>query len=497
MGRHKNPRYNRKRLAVAGTAAVTMLGLAVGIGVYGSALADQPAPVAASQECLPINNTTAPAPPPSTTTEAPPSETAPPEEGTETAPPADTGTATDTATETAPPAEGSETAPPAEGTETAPPAEQPEEGAEGAQEEGQPQGFAGDEMLALNGERPGRGQQEQPEQTETAAPEEGAEDGAGTDYSGPAPAEQPPAVPSGAAERRFNQPDCTDQLGPFPADFVDIRKVRRSNGDVRTRRGGSNGTFVSACGRNENKHNNPANFIVAPGNDNGAHHLHDYVGNLDADGQSTNESLAAAGTTCRLGDKSTYYWPVIRVRGRNAPADETNPHNVGTVQQPASVTLQFRGNARSKVVAAPEFIRIITGDAKAATNGPANGAAKWGCTGFNNRFTTKYTLCPRGSQVTRTLDFPSCWDGQNTDSANHRTHIVFPDRNGACPAGTKAVPQLRMTLSYQLPRGKVYAVDAFPEQLHNPVTDHGDFVNVMPANLMQRVVNCINSGRRC
>lgn len=496
MGRHKNPRYNRKRLAVAGTAAVTMLGLAVGIGIYGSALADQPAPVA-SQECLP--QPTAPAPPPSTTTEPPASETAPPADtGTETAPPEDT--ATDT--ETAPPAEETETAPPADtGTETAPP-EEPADPTETAQEEGgdMGMGLAGDQLLALNGDRPGRGAQPTEESAapdEDAAAEDPAAGGDGTDYSGPAPAEQPPAVPGGAAERKFNQPDCTDQLGPFAGDFVDIRKVRRSNGDVRARRGGSTGTFVAACGRNENKHQNPANFIVAPGNDNGAHHLHDYVGNLSADGQSTNESLAAAGTTCRQGDKSTYYWPVIRVRGRNAPADETNPHNVGTVQQPASVTLQFRGNARGKVVAAPEFMRIITGDAKAATNGPANAAAKWGCTGFKNRFTTKYPLCPRGSQVTRTLDFPSCWDGVNADSANHRTHIVFPDRNGVCPSGTKAVPQLRMTLSYQLPRGKVFAVDAFPEQLHNPVTDHGDFVNVMPEQLMNRVVNCINTGRRC
>ena len=182
---------------------------------------------------------------------------------------------------------------------------------------------------------------------------------------------------------------------------------------------------------------------------------------------------------------------------RSSGADETNPHNVGAVQRPASVTLQFRGNARGKVVAAPEFLRLVTGDAKAATNGPAAANAKWGCTGFANRFTTKYPLCPRGSQLSRTLDFPSCWDGVNTDSANHRTHVLFPDSGGACPAGTKAIPQLRMTLTYRVPQGKVFAVDAFPEQLHNPVTDHGDFANVMPAALMDRAVNCINTGRRC
>ena len=138
-----------------------------------------------------------------------------------------------------------------------------------------------------------------------------------------------------------------------------------------------------------------------------------------------------------------------------------------------------------------------TGDAKAAINGGAAANAKWGCTGFANRFTTKYPLCPRGSQLLRQLDFASCWDGVNIDSANHRTHVVFPDKTGACPSGTKAIPALRMTLTYDVPRGKVFAVDAFPEVQHNPITDHGDFTSVFPDQLMNQMVNCINTGKRC
>jgi hypothetical protein len=172
--------------------------------------------------------------------------------------------------------------------------------------------------------------------------------------------------------------------------------------------------------------------------------------------------------------------------------------NIGQVLQPRSVTLQFRGNATSRVSAMPQFIRIITGDAKASTNGGANARAAWTCSGFTNRTSSdKYPLCPRGSQVIRILDFPSCWDGQNTDSANHRTHVLFPGQDGACAQGTRAIPQLRMTLTYTVPQGASFAVDAFPEQLHNPVTDHGDFVNVMPTRLMSTVVDCINRGRRC
>ncbi|MGW0801714.1 DUF1996 domain-containing protein [Nonomuraea sp. NPDC002799] len=290
--------------------------------------------------------------------------------------------------------------------------------------------------------------------------------------------------------------ECAD-LGPFVEDFVNIRQVQAVQQDARAGRNGSRGTFVSQCGTNRNGHNNPDNFIVAPGVSNGAHHLHDYVGNLSTDGFSTDESLAAAGTTCRQNDQSTYFWPVVRDRKVDVNTEDPDG-NVGQVLRPRSVTLQFRGNATSRVVAMPRFIRIITGDAKAATNGPANARAGWSCSGFQNRISPdKYTLCPRGSQVLRILDFPSCWDGQNTDSANHRTHVVFPGQGGACPQGTRAIPQLRMTLAYTVPQGPSYAVDAFPEQKHNPITDHADFANVMPDRLMQSVVSCINRGRRC
>ncbi|GLW21724.1 hypothetical protein Mame01_17670 [Microbispora amethystogenes] len=346
---------------------------------------------------------------------------------------------------------------------------------------------------------------------------------------------------------------CED-VGPALEDFADIRRVPPGDGGVRAGRG----SFTSRCGRNENGHRNSDNHIVAPGVSNGAHHVHDYVGNLTTNGSSTDESLAAGGTTCRLGDRSTYFWPVLRSRqglgaqpsaspspspspsadaspadvqdataedvtaenpaaqdvtAENSTAEDTTAEdatarhaeepggaaegNVGTILLARSVTLQFRGNPVSRVVAMPRFLRLITGDAKAATNGGANARAQWTCSGFTNRLTGKYPLCPRGSLVLRVLDFPSCWDGQNTDSANHRTHVVFPARNGACPAGTRAIPQLRMTLAYSVPGGPSFAVDSFPEQRHNPITDHADFENVMPDRLMRSVVTCINRGLRC
>ncbi|MET7442044.1 DUF1996 domain-containing protein [Streptomyces sp. NPDC004082] len=302
--------------------------------------------------------------------------------------------------------------------------------------------------------------------------------------------------------------------GPVAADFVDITKVQPNVArKPRTRSGGSAGTFTSSCGVNANKKFNTDNVIVAPGVTNGAHHLHDYVGNQSNDAFANNDTFAAAQTSCaNPGDKSSYYWPVVRIQNGTQDFDQNNDGggkegNVGQIQQTKQASIKFVGNPRSKVVAMPKFLRIITGDAKTTTNGLANANAHWSCTGFENKvqLTEQYPICPEGSDVVRSFSFQSCWDGQNVDSANHRTHVAFADAQGNCANGFKAIPQLTMRLVYDVPaptieNGQVknpYAVDGFPEQLHKPSTDHDDFINVFDEKLMNKMVNCINTGRKC
>jgi hypothetical protein len=286
-------------------------------------------------------------------------------------------------------------------------------------------------------------------------------------------------------------------------DFADITQVAPKGGQVRPQRDASTGTVTVECGRNENDHFNSDNVIVAPGVANGAHHMHDYVGNLSTDAQSVNGSLSAAGTTCKNGDKSAHYWPVLRLLDGSRERDARAPgggqdKNVGRILTPASVTLKLEGSATGQVKAMPRFMRIITGDAKAFTNNPKNAHASWSCTGFENRqLENKYPSCPQGAQVVRSLEFPSCWDGKNTDSSNHRTHVVFPNDSGNCRKGFQAIPKLTQRVTYDVPANAFFAIDSFPEQLHKPVTDHGDFINVMSAKQMDQAVTCINSGQRC
>ncbi|MFE6093317.1 DUF1996 domain-containing protein [Streptomyces massasporeus] len=294
--------------------------------------------------------------------------------------------------------------------------------------------------------------------------------------------------------------------GPVPEDFVDITEVA-PNVPARPRnsRNASKGAFKTRCGVNAEGRHNSDNVIVAPGVGNGAHHTHDYVGATGVDAFTTDDTLAAADTTCTNGDRSTYYWPVLRDRRGAEKADAGKPGggaegNIGKILTPTSASLTFVGSPAGKVVAMPRFLRIITGDAKANANGGANANAAWSCTGFENRvqLKDKYPVCPADSELVRTERFQSCWDGRNTDSADHRSHVAFADARGRCPAGFKAIPQLVQRLTYSgLAGSTAFAVDSFPESLHKPVTDHGDFINAMPDRLMKQAVNCINSGRRC
>ncbi|MBV1946856.1 DUF1996 domain-containing protein [Streptomyces sp. BV129] len=319
---------------------------------------------------------------------------------------------------------------------------------------------------------------------------------------------QESAAPTQSAGQGQNGGTGQGGNGPVAADYVNIDSVQPN-----APKAPPGGTFRTECGVNENGLFNSDNVIVAPGVSNGAHHFHDYVGNQSNTAFASDQDLADAKTSCAdQGDRSTYYWPVLRLQNGKQERDAGAPGggtegNAGEIVTPKEVTLTFVGSPSGQVTEMPRLLRIITGDAKAFVNGPANANASWSCTGFEDRqLKDKYPLCPSGSDVVRSFHFQSCWDGRNADSANHRTHVAFADAQGNCPAGFKAIPQLVQRIVYDVDApsladgGKgtpLFAVDSFPEQQHKPVTDHGDFINVFDEDLMRTMVDCINSGREC
>ncbi|MFD5451730.1 DUF1996 domain-containing protein [Streptomyces sp. NPDC127100] len=334
----------------------------------------------------------------------------------------------------------------------------------------------------------------------------GADDGTGAAGGDAADGEQP-----GAGQEQGNGGQAGN--GPVAADYVDITTVPPGAAKPSPDKGASRGSFTTSCGVNADGLFNSDNLIAAPGVGNGAHHFHDYVGNQGNDAFASDDDLANAGTSCAdQGDKSSYYWPVLRLQNGTAEQDDRSPGggvegNAGEIVTPAEVTLTFEGNERGKVTGMPRLLRVITGDAKAFVNGNTNANASWSCTGHEDRqLKDKYPLCPAGSDVVRTFTFQSCWDGRNIDSANHRTHVAFAAADGSCPDGFRPVPRLVQRIVYDVDAPSLrdggrttplFAVDSFPEQLHKPVTDHSDFINVFDEDLMREMVDCINGGRSC
>lgn len=246
------------------------------------------------------------------------------------------------------------------------------------------------------------------------------------------------------------------------------------------------GTWRVDCGRNAEGMHNADNLVASPREPGAAQHVHDYVGNLSTNAFSTDASLAAAATTCPDDDRSAYYWPVLRLAGS------------GEILEPGSVTIEYQGSPVAGVVAMPEFLRASTGNAHGfSSGGKMTEHVQWSCSGAGGRVARRYPRCAPGEQVLRLFDFPSCWNGRTTDSADHRSQVVFPGAGGACPIGTFPVPRLHITLAYPVPSGVDYAIDTFPEEENSPIADHSDYVNVLPPAVMAQVVACVNAGRRC
>ncbi|WP_433784839.1 DUF1996 domain-containing protein [Actinomycetospora sp. CA-101289] len=312
------------------------------------------------------------------------------------------------------------------------------------------------------------------------------------------------------ADREAPEVEAAEAADPFPGrdeiadadegDFVDIADVDANGGEFGE--GGrrlSGGSYTVDCGVSD--HNNSDNYMAAPGKRNGAQHVHDYVGNESTNANSDDDSLEQAGTSCVNGDQSTFFWPVLRdLNGTGPDVDEdggTLDGNRGAILQPRSAQLSFHGHGDEPVEPMPTHLMMIMGNAKQGAQGGENANAKYTCTGQEERVTSQYPICGAGSNLVRILDYPSCWDGQNLESKNFRDHMAFTDEDGNCADGLTPIPALRITLTYDQPEGRAFQIDSFPNEQHDPATDHSDFENLATQDSNDAGAACINENRTC
>ncbi|HSP28294.1 MAG TPA: DUF1996 domain-containing protein [Ilumatobacteraceae bacterium] len=157
--------------------------------------------------------------------------------------------------------------------------------------------------------------------------------------------------------------------------------------------------------------------VVSPGSPNFMH-LHMFFGNTAVDQDSTYQSLRSTGnSTCDGGPLNrTAYWMPAVFDGQDQ------------VVVPSRFELYYKAeNASdpSQVRAKPNGLRMVAG-------APDTRVFDWRCGGQSG---TTIPDCGSGERLTVSVRFPYCWDGENLDSPDHRSHMAYGTNNtwGPCP----------------------------------------------------------------
>ncbi|KAK7037774.1 hypothetical protein VNI00_010735 [Paramarasmius palmivorus] len=175
-----------------------------------------------------------------------------------------------------------------------------------------------------------------------------------------------------------------------------------------------------------------------------------------------------------------------------------------------NVALDYLFDGKAGVTTAfPDDFRMISGDPMLRTydeNSKAQKAITFLCLDFNGVTTRHNELpaksCPSG--IRSQVNFPMCWDGKNTDSADHKSHVAFPSGgpdSGDCsdPNFPVRMPRIFNEIYWDTGSWEAHRNDAMkPDQpfvfSHGDRTGygyHGDFINGWDAGVLQKVVdNC-------
>jgi hypothetical protein len=229
--------------------------------------------------------------------------------------------------------------------------------------------------------------------------------------------------------------------------------------------------------------------IVKP-NQPGASHLHQFIGNSSTTAFSTYQSLRAGATNCNPSvDKASYWVPAL--------------YRNGVHIAPESVIIYYQGitNAPSARAFPPGF-RVVVGNS-AATTPDQNPSARWNCTP-GSASSRDFMNCPAGTKLQTYLDFPTCWNGRDVDSPDHKSHVTWSigGLGTGCPASHPvAIPRVQFVITYPVNGGGLTlggTVNGVNVKTAPGWTFHGDFFNAWDqGELERRVRDCINAGFIC
>jgi hypothetical protein len=241
----------------------------------------------------------------------------------------------------------------------------------------------------------------------------------------------------------------------------------------------NSGQFTTVCMFSHRLSDDP---IIYP-RKRGASHSHDFFGNRSTNAFSTLRTLQRddVTTSCRRpGDKAAYWVPSLYLDGR--------------LISPRSVTAyyQARNKAMGTIQSFPQGLKLIAGDVHAMTAQRAS-VTVWHCAGVDMSASSTVPTCPTGSHLVLRVRFPDCWNGQDLDSENHKSHLAY-NYQGRCPATHPVgVPGIALNVHYLIAGGPGVTLAS-----GSPFSGHADFFNAWDAATLKGLVDrCLNTGTHC
>lgn len=290
------------------------------------------------------------------------------------------------------------------------------------------------------------------------------------------------------------------------------------------------------CDFSHSSYNDP---IIFPGQE-GVAHLHRFYGNELVDHSTTLESLITTGSsTCQGNElnRSAYWVPALLAPAYNQqtkerlldeqgePAWNVVPAVVGNNEEAHEVFYYSAGiDDVDAIEPIPVGLRMIAGE-QATKPGREQDTSivRWHCQSWessdagNPRWSTTIPECQAPDRVRMDIFFPSCWNGRDLDSPDHKSHMAYPVKDIAsgdmvCPS-SHPVAIVRPSYHYAfgvLPdvydpvtkssRGWKLASDSYIPSEAQPggITLHGDWWNGWHPTIMEAMLEtCIQDRYDC
>ncbi|MGB7408770.1 MAG: DUF1996 domain-containing protein [Pontixanthobacter sp.] len=273
------------------------------------------------------------------------------------------------------------------------------------------------------------------------------------------------------------------------------------------------GAFRFLCGPGQLLRDDP---IVKAGKK-GKSHLHQFYGNLEADANSTYESLRQSGeSTCSNDLNRSAYWMPALLDGKG---NAIRPNHIATYYKRRPKSDPWFKETGNIPTVLPRGLRYVFGWNVDRAGDPQEENRKhfdWKCIDVwtpvvAGSMDAALAACKPGMKLAVTITSSDCWDGKNLDAPDHRAHMANM-RSGAdhdwvkkCPSSHPyVVAKFTMTAEWTIEKGDdtrkwmIASDHMLPAGEARGSSMHADWLGAWEDSVMQRWHdNCIDKMLNC